>query len=253
MPRGGRVTVETQNVVLDESYAARHSEVQPGRYALIAVSDTGHGMDDQTKSRIFEPFFTTKEVGKGTGLGLATVYGIVKQTEGHIAVYSELNRGTAFKVYLPCLPVPAEVAGNNASETQIPKGTETILLVEDEDAVRSLASLVLQANGYSVLDARNGEEALQVCQQYNGVVHLLVTDVVMPKMSGRELADLIAVTYPTIQVLFLSGYTDDAVIRHGVLRSGAAFLQKPFTPRALAVKVREVLDAGANNSAAIVF
>jgi two-component system, cell cycle sensor histidine kinase and response regulator CckA len=208
----------------------------------LAVSDTGCGMSEETKTRIFEPFFTTKGLGKGTGLGLATAYGIVKQCGGHIGVYSELGRGATFKIYLP--PVKENVSsGQSIHGLRVaPHGNETILLVEDEAAVRGLTQLALQTHGYTVLEASNGKEALNVCAQHQGPIHLVMTDVVMPDMGGRQVAERLKADKPEIKVLFLSGYTDDAVVRHGILQSEVAFIQKPFSPVALANKVREVLD-----------
>jgi PAS domain S-box-containing protein len=243
MPRGGRLTIETHNAELDEGYAGRNPEARPGRYVLVAVGDTGHGMDEATLARVFEPFFTTKEVGKGTGLGLAIVYGFVKQSGGHVEVSSEPGRGTIFKVYLPRAAETAPSMRSSPGLLKVPKGTETVLLVEDEDAVRTLARLVLQSSGYTVLEARDGQEGLGVAQQHPGTIQLLVTDLVMPRMSGRQLADLLTDTRPSLQVLFLSGYTDEAVLRHGGTDAGVALLQKPFSPIGLARKVREVLDA----------
>jgi signal transduction histidine kinase len=244
MPQGGKLTVETRNVVLDEDYARRHVDVQPGPYVMLAVTDTGVGMDEEIKSHLFEPFFTTRELGEGTGLGLATVHGIVKQSEGHIWVYSEPGQGTTFKVYLP----RTEEAVELGQQAQIPieslRGQETVLLVEDEEVVRDLVRLVLLKRGYTVLEARDGEEALWACEQHEGPVHLLVSDVVIPGvMSGRDLAERLETLYPGMKVLYMSGYTDNAIVRHGVLELGVAFLQKPFTPASLARKVRETLDA----------
>jgi two-component system cell cycle sensor histidine kinase/response regulator CckA len=243
MPQGGRLTIETRNAELDEDYAERHSEVRPGHYVLVAVSDTGHGMDEATKARIFEPFFTTKEVGKGTGLGLAMVYGFVKQSEGHVEVQSEGGHGTTLKVYLPRAEATVPSAKSLPGLLKVPTGTETVLLVEDEDAVRALSRLILQSSGYTVLEARDGQEGAWVAQQHPGPIHLLVTDLVMPRMSGRRLAEVLTEAWPHLRVLFLSGYTDELLLQHGVPDTGFAFLQKPFSPISLARKVREVLDA----------
>jgi two-component system cell cycle sensor histidine kinase/response regulator CckA len=241
MPQGGKLTIETKNVFLDDAYARRHATVTPGHYVMLAVSDTGTGMDEETQAHIFEPFFTTKEQGKGTGLGLSTVYGIVKQSGGNIWVYSEPEHGTTFKIYLP---VAGETDESRREEVaaERPQGTETILLVEDEEAVRLLLLDILDAEGYAVLPASNGRDALRVCEQHSGPIHLLITDVVMPGMSGRELAARLAEECGDAKVLYMSGYTDDAIIHHGVLDAGTNFLQKPFTPDAVARKVREVLD-----------
>ena len=243
MPQGGKLTIETANAVLDQTYCRSHAGVKPGRYIMLAVSDTGCGMDEQTKAHIFEPFFTTKEEGRGTGLGLAMVYGFIKQSEGHVYVYSEPGLGSTFKIYL--LEVEAvQLSGQlPATIETTPQGSETILLVEDAAEVRSLTRQVLQTCGYTVLEAAHGGEAIRLAEKQPGPVHLLVSDVVMPEMGGRRLAERIVVLKPGIKVLYLSGYTTDAVVRHGVLESETAFLQKPFTPSALARKVREVLDS----------
>jgi two-component system cell cycle sensor histidine kinase/response regulator CckA len=236
MPRGGRLTIETANVELDDTYAATHVTMKPGSYVMLAVGDTGEGMDATTRARIFEPFFTTKEQGKGSGLGLATVYGIVKQSGGNIWVYSEPGHGTVFKVYLPATSPTLAVASD------APMGSETILLVEDEDTVRALAGEVLRRLGYVVLAAGHGEEALRVAAQHPDDIHLMVTDVVMPRMSGRDLADRLGIVRPAMKMLFMSGYTDHVVMQQD-LAPGVAFLQKPFTPDVFARKVRSVLDA----------
>jgi two-component system cell cycle sensor histidine kinase/response regulator CckA len=242
MPQGGKLTIETRNVALDERAAAANPETPAGRYVLLAVSDTGCGMDEATKARIFEPFFTTKGPEKGTGLGLATVYGIVKQSGGRIEVYSEVGTGTTFKIYLPFAKEETRARKSSAGRVASGRGTETVLLAEDEEGVRTLAKLVLERNGYKVLEARHGAEALMICQQYQGPIHIMVTDVVMPNMSGRQLADRLSALRPGIRLLFLSGYTDEAIVHHGVLDGDTPFLQKPFVPDALALKVREVLD-----------
>ncbi len=247
MPEGGKLTIETANVRLDEEYARQHMEVIPGEYILLAVSDTGCGMEENVQAHIFEPFFTTKELGKGTGLGLATCYGIVKQSGGSIWVYSELEHGTTFKIHLPRVAKEADASPREIVGV-LPHGTETILLVEDELLVRSIAVQALHTQKYNVLEAENGIEALRVAGEYGGEIHLLVTDVVMPQMGGRVLAEQIRTSHPTIKVLFTSGYTDNAILYHDVLDPGIAFLQKPFTPGALARKVREILDSSGETS-----
>jgi signal transduction histidine kinase len=242
MPKGGRLTIETSNAYLDEEFSRDHLAVQPGPHVMLAVSDNGCGMDPETQAHIFEPFFTTKEVGKGTGLGLATVYGIVKQSEGSIWVYSEVGRGTTFKVYLPHVEGPAEEANEETVNLELLNGTETVLLVEDEAVVRDMATEVLRDRGYRVLEAKHGPEALKLERQHRGEIHLMLTDVVMPQMSGRELAEQLLLRRRDMKVLYMSGYTDDAIVHHGVLEEGTAFIGKPFTISALARKVREILD-----------
>jgi PAS domain S-box-containing protein len=242
MPTGGRLTIETGNVHLDDSYAATHLEAPTGPCVMLAVTDTGHGMDKPTQERIFEPFFTTKEQGKGTGLGLATVYGIVKQSGGHITVYSEPGLGATFKIYLPASKTTAQ--GPAAPQLQLVThgGQETILLVEDDEPVRSLVQRALQAEGYTILEACSGDEALSLAGQYQGRIDLLLTDVVMPQMSGRELAEQLKALYPQMKVLFMSGYTNDTVVRHGLLTAEIELLSKPFAPSVLVFKVREALE-----------
>jgi len=242
MPTGGRLTVETANVEHDPEYARDREAAAVRRFAMLAVTDTGCGMDEATKARIFEPFFTTKETGKGTGLGLATVYGIVKQAGGFIWVYSEPGQGTSFKIYLPAVDATAERT-TAAATTPAPRGTETVLLVEDAAAVRAVTKQILERQGYTVLEAPDGEAGLRLAQRHRGVIHLLLTDVVMPRVGGRELAEQLARLRPDVKVLYASGYTDDSVVRHGILESGTAYLQKPFSPESLARKVRDVLDA----------
>ncbi len=242
MPEGGMLMIETANVELDEFYARRHISVRPGLYALIAISDTGVGIDEETQSRIFEPFFTTKELGKGTGLGLSTVYGIVKQSGGNIWVYSEKEKGTTFKIYLPVIEQEATLEEREEVETESLRGSETILIVEDDEGVRGLARLVLRDAGYRVLEAGNGLEAIQISQQHEGPIHLMLSDVVMPQMSGSDLARRIARLRPDMKVILMSGYTETAIMNQGIAES-EAFLPKPFSPHSLTRKVREVLDA----------
>ncbi len=242
MPKGGRLMIETAHVNLDEEYARSHPYVEPGNYVLLALSDTGCGMDAETQSHIFEPFFTTKARGKGTGLGLSTVYGIIKQSGGHVNVYSEAGRGTTFKIYFKRVDEPVEAETPQAGPAASAAGTETILLVEDEPAVRTLAEETLRSSGYTVLAAGEYIEALALCNRHSGTIHLLVTDVIMPGLNGRELAECLHALRPQMRVLFISGYTADAIAHHGILDEGMAFLPKPFSPRDLLVKVRQTLD-----------
>jgi two-component system cell cycle sensor histidine kinase/response regulator CckA len=243
MPDGGKLTIETANVTLDEGYAARHLGAQPGEYVLLAVSDTGTGMREEVKSHLFEPFFTTKELGRGTGLGLATVYGIVKQGGGDIQVYSEEGVGTTFKVYLPRVEQAAPSVAPAPVTPEMPAGRETILLVEDDEGARDLTRRVLGGLGYTLLVTKDGQEALRLAAEYPDSIHLLLTDVVLPGMSGTALAEQLARSHPGLKTLYMSGYTDNAIAHHGVLAPGVAFLQKPFGPAQLARKVRAVLDA----------
>ncbi len=242
MPQGGKLTIETANVQLDSSYARRRYPVQPGPHVMLAVSDTGTGMDAETQARIFEPFFTTKGLGKGTGLGLATVYGIVKQSGGYIWVYSEPGRGATFKIYLPRAEEAVLAEKRPKAAVASLRGSETILLVEDEESLRKLTRELLEDRGYAVLEAGNGAKALEIAARHQGPIHLVITDVVMPGISGREVAQRMEALRPDAKVLYMSGYTADAITRHGVLEPGMAFLQKPIRPEELAQKVREVLN-----------
>ena len=243
MPQGGKLTIETANVELDDTYFRdRCVESAPGHYVVLTVSDTGSGMDKETREHIFEPFFTTKEVGKGTGLGLSTVYGIAKQNNGFIWVYSEPEQGTTFKVYLPEAKKDADMEKKEQSSVDNLGGSETVLIVEDDDVLRKLAQRVLHSHGYRVLDAENGEDALRVSKEHEGPIHLLLTDVVMPRMGGKELAERLQPLYPQMKVIYMSGYTDNTIVHHGILAPELNFIQKPFTPEGLAHKMRKVLD-----------
>jgi two-component system, cell cycle sensor histidine kinase and response regulator CckA len=250
MPDGGKLIIETGNVSLDENYVRTRPDARPGPHVMLAVSDTGHGMTAETLAHVFEPFFTTKEQGKGTGLGLATVHGIVRQSGGHVMVYSEIGRGTTFKVYLPrleegqrmdALAAPAVIEAP-------PSGTETILLVEDESSLRVMISEILQTAGYTVLEGPTPEQALAAAGAHKGPIPLVLTDVVLPRMSGRQMAEALRSSRPDSRVLFMSGYTDDAIGHHGILDPGVHFLQKPFTTEGLLHKVRELLDSPAGAS-----
>jgi signal transduction histidine kinase/ActR/RegA family two-component response regulator len=247
MPGGGKLTIETSDVLLQEPYVSDHFDAAPGPYVLLAVSDTGTGMDRETQARIFEPFFTTKEIGKGTGLGLSTVFGIVKQSGGNIWVYSEPGGGSTFKVYLP-QTASVEEDSPAAVETRVLTGTETVLLVEDQEEVRRVAHRILMRFGYHVIEARNAGEALLTCEQYPRTIHLLLTDVVMPLLGGRQLAERLLQARPDLRVLFMSGYTENAIFHHGILDAGIEYVQKPLIPETLARRVREVLDAPKRSS-----
>jgi len=245
MPKGGKLTVGTANADLDKNYFRERGihEETPGHYVMLSVSDTGSGMDKETREHIFEPFFTTKEVGKGTGLGLSTVYGIVKQNNGFIWVYSEPGQGSTFKIYLPKVKGDAKPKEKEQTPNDDLSGSETVLIVEDNDSLRNFAQKILYIYGYSTLNAKNGEDALRVCKEHNGQIDLMITDVVMPKMGGREAAERLQPLYPRMKVIYMSGYTDNAIVRHGVLKPGLNFLEKPITPEGLARKVRKALES----------
>ncbi len=246
MPRGGKLTFKTANTNLDENYFREHGiQDQPGSYVVISVSDTGSGMDKETQKHIFEPFYTTKERGKGTGLGLSTVYGIIKQNNGFILVYSEYGQGTTFKIYLPKVMGAAVLDEKEITTTAGHSGFETVLIVEDDDSLRKLAQKTLQRHGYRILVSENGEDALRVSGEHEGPIQLMITDVVMPRMSGKETAERLQPHYPQMKVIYMSGYTDDSIVQHGVLAPGLNFLEKPFTPEGLVLKVREVIDSDA--------
>ena len=243
MPHGGKLTIETCNATIYESDVRKHSDAKPGEYIQLAIRDSGVGMTDEVKARLFEPFFTTKGVGQGTGLGLATCYGVVKQNGGHIAVESAVGKGTTFRIYLPRVADRVSRTVGDATVVLMSVGHETVLLVDDDEAVRQMAELMLTKLGYQVLVAGSGEAALNIAKAKNGAIHLLLTDVIMPKMSGQQLAGDLRKMYPKIKMLFVSGYTADAIVSDGVLEPGVAFLQKPYLSFALACKVRAVLDA----------
>jgi CheY-like chemotaxis protein len=245
MPEGGKLSIETNNIFLDEDYCRQHSMVSPGNYVLLAVSDTGIGMDSQTMSRIFEPFFTTKPRDKGTGLGLATVYGIVKQSGGHIWLYSEPHHGATFKLYFPCTKEAVTRTTKPGQLTEAPGGTETVLLAEDESLYRDLIRESLESRGYRLLVANDGAVALKMANAYQGQIDLLLTDAVMPELNGKRLAEALAGSRPQMKVLYMSGYTTNVVVHHGVLDPGTNFIAKPFAPSTLFRKVREVLDGKA--------
>ena len=241
MPEGGKLTIETSNVEIDEQYAAQHDAALAGPHVVLAVTDTGCGMDAKTKAHIFEPFFTTKEFGKGTGLGLATVYGIVKQSGGWIWVYTEPGLGTTFKIYLRCVNPAIEIVLPSDKMEKVAGGSQTILIVEDDAALLQVTHRSLEEVGYAILAARSPAEAIHISENHPGPIHLMVTDVIMPGMSGDKLANYLSVLRPEMKVLYVSGYTDHTIVHHGVLEPGLAFLQKPFSPKTLARKVGEVL------------
>ena len=242
MPAGGRLTIETAEVELEDGYVARHRGAATGRHVMIAVTDTGVGMDEATQRRLFEPFFTTKPPGRGTGLGLATVYGVVKQSHGSVWVYSELGRGSTFKIFLPATAATTEALDDPRVPDQPSTGTETVLVTEDQQEVRSVIAATLRRQGYSVLLAPDADDAMAVSRNHSGPIHLLLSDVVLPGLSGRDLARRLLAERPDVRVLYMSGYTDDAIVHHGVLEAGLAFIQKPFTGDALLRKTRDVLD-----------
>ena len=248
MPHGGKLTIETATVHLGDNFSAKHLGVPAGPHVTISITDTGVGMDEETQSHLFEPFFTTKGPGSGTGLGLATAYGIIRQSGGAIGMFSELGTGTTARIYLPLAETKTQTAAEMAPSDSALTGVETILVVEDEARVRKLIVDVLTARGYQVMEATRGEEAVRLCKQLKGKIDLAVIDVVMPEMSGPDLVKQVAPVCPSMRVLYISGYTDEAIVHHGIPQSGAAFLQKPFMPDALARKVREVLDTRSNSA-----
>jgi two-component system, cell cycle sensor histidine kinase and response regulator CckA len=242
MPQGGKLTIETSNLELEEGARSTRAIVPAGSYVVLAVTDNGCGMDEETQCRIFEPFYTTKELGKGTGLGLATVYGIIKQSGGFIWVYSEPGHGTSFKVYLPRVDNPPTPLLPVAAQAEIRKGTETILLVENAEPLRTLAKEFLKGGGYAVLEAENGKEALRIASAFGGTIHLLLTDVIMPGMGGKQLAMHLSGLRPETRVLYMSGYPNDGIVQSGILASGVVLLEKPFTREILLRRVRQILD-----------
>jgi two-component system cell cycle sensor histidine kinase/response regulator CckA len=242
MPKGGTITLETANIELDDSYAQAHLGAVPGSYVMLSVTDNGLGMDEETQAHIFEPFFTTKELGKGTGLGLSMVYGIVKQSGGYIWVHSATGKGSSFRVYLPRVFEHEPEHAPSFPASQKTAGKETILLVEDDPLVRGLALEILKSRGYSVLVAERPDAAIEICRQHAGKIDLVLTDVIMPGMNGKEMVDEIVAMRPEVGVLFMSGYADAVVLRNGNTGKGTAFLQKPFSPTVLGRKVREMLD-----------
>jgi len=246
MPNGGKLVIETANMELDDTYGRQHLGAKPGPHVMLAISDTGTGMDSETLSHIFEPFFTTKETGKGTGLGLSMVYGIIKQSNGYIMAYSEPGRGTTFKIYFPS--TEENVSPIQKTEQDIPSGTETILVVEDEPAVRELTCVLLEDAGYTVLESSGVEDAMETAKDAQRKIDLLLTDVVMPRLDGRELANQMVSLRPDLKVLYMSGYSDDVILHRGVLTQGTVLVQKPFTKRTLLQKVRETLDSQVANS-----
>jgi CheY-like chemotaxis protein len=243
MPKGGKLTIETDNAFLDEDCIKNHAELnEPGQYIMLAVSDSGCGMDAETQKRVFEPFFTTKSRDRGTGLGLATVYGIVKQHQGNVWLYSEPDKGTTFKIFFPKFIDKGQTPETPTSHAVSLNGSETVLVVEDDKMVRGFISETLQAHGYTIIEAEGPEEALKLSSNYNGTIQLLLTDVIMPEMNGRELYEKLSLMRPQTKVIFVSGYTDDVIVHHNILEEGVNFIQKPFMISTLTQKIRKVLD-----------